>query len=39
MPCQASSSIATAALTVLIIRTPIEYCQPAFSRRWKTFVF
>jgi hypothetical protein len=23
----------------LIIRTPIEYCQPAFSRRSKTFVF
>ena len=40
MLCQASSSIAsTAARTVLIIRTPIEYCQPAFSRRSNTFVF
>ena len=25
--------------TVLIIRTPIEYCQPAFSSRSNTFVF
>ncbi len=23
----------------MIIRTPIEYCQPAFSRRAKTLVF
>jgi hypothetical protein len=23
----------------LIIRTPIEYCQPAFSKRLNTFVF
>ena len=23
----------------MIIRTPIEYCQPAFSRRLKTMVF
>jgi hypothetical protein len=37
---QASSSIAsTAARTGLIIRTPIEYCQPARSRRSKTLVF
>jgi hypothetical protein len=35
-----SSGIAsTAVRTVLIIRTPIEYCQPACSRRSKTFVF
>jgi hypothetical protein len=40
MLCQASSSIAsTAARTVLIIRTPIEFCQPACSRRSKTLVF
>ena len=40
MRCQASSSIAsTAARTVLIIRTPIEYCQPAFSSSSKTLVF
>ena len=40
MGCQASSSIASiAARTVLIIRTPIEYCQPACSRRSKTLVF
>jgi hypothetical protein len=40
MRCQAFSSItATATRTVLIIRTPIEYCQPARSRRSKTFVF
>src|SRR3954454_11187728 len=40
MRCQLSSGIAsTAARTVLIIRTPIEYCQPACSRRSKTFVF
>lgn len=36
----ASSSIAsTAARTALIMRTPMEYCQPARSRRSKTFVF
>src|SRR3954465_3225952 len=40
MRCQAASSIAsTAARTVLIIRTPIEYCQPARSRRSKTLAF
>src|SRR3982751_1072206 len=40
MRCQASSSIAsTAPRTVLIIRTPIEYCHPARSRRSKTLVF
>jgi hypothetical protein len=28
-----------AARAVLIIRTPMQYCQPAFSRRSKTLVF
>jgi hypothetical protein len=40
MRCQASPSIAsTAARTLLIMRTPIESCQPAFSKSSNTSVF
>jgi hypothetical protein len=40
MLCQAPSLIAsTAARICLMLRTPIEYCQPARSKRSKTVVF
>src|SRR5919198_568798 len=40
MRCQSGSGIAwTAALIFLMLRTPIEYCQPDFSSSLKTLVF
>jgi hypothetical protein len=40
MRCQQSSGIAsTAARTLLIMRTPIQYCQPACSNSSNTSVF